>query len=1397
MKSRFFSVTIILCGMFFAGAVMAQTPLRVVPFRIAVDSSQKGEGVYRALDGNPDTIWHTEYHPENAKMPHWILCDFGEPVEVTGVKFLARPGAKSGTVKDYAVFLGDDLAPILTAGESLRNAEKSLTAEDALNLEQKEKPYVTGTLGEVPDGWVHHVNFPAKKMRYLKFMILSNHQYNAFVAMAKFSVKLADSEAAAFALDGWDPREDEPFPKMDAYVGPVRVTAVTSETYGQEAWRALDGDPETVWRTRWSHRHDAHREGPHEFTLDLGERVALTGFTLTPPRGGGNGTPEEWEIYVGNEDGRADQFALRGKFEAEDFGPDQKPKTVSFEKLISTRYLRFRIPKTRFSQPWACVAEFQLHGISPNVRFLAAEYDAPKNETLRQVAKNGRWEPCDNWRCLLDLTLRTLDYVRDAKPQPGIFQELENRVWQLEAKLGAAGNPDDFKDEIRALRREIILSHPALDFEKMLVTKRPPPRYAHMCDQNLGRHNGVGAGLVLLENWKSREHVRTREILKDKLPPGTVLNPCLHWDGTRVLFGFCDQTPENQDLRCFHIWEAATDGSWVRQITGTPRDPMAGWDGRKTALIEDFDPCYLPDGGIAFISTRNQTFGRCHGGRYTPAYLLFRCDADGGNIRQLSFGEANEWTPSVLANGRLIYTRWDYINRHDTVLQGLWQMQPDGTGTAHYYGTNSRTPCMSVAAIQVPGSRKVASIGMAHHDYSFGTLDMLDTMEGEDGMAPVTRVTPEISYPEAGDPVGGGRDGGYATPFPLNETLFFAANYEYKRNGGTRGWRPDPPESFVIYLVDTLGGREKIYEDPEMSSFSPMPLIRRETPPVLVSRIDGTQNVNEMENPTGIFYVQDVFQSRQPLERGEGKWLRINRIYGQPRPSRDKSSVVDNEIVKGTLGVVPVGPDGKVAFEAPAGVPLQFQLLDENEMAIFTMRSTVYLQPGEVAGCVGCHEQRETTLAAKAYSQPTGLRDIRKIQPSPSQDYPGGFSFTRSVQPVLDRHCISCHGLDGRKDGNMDLTGVRDEQFFNRAYQQLTEPWGLVIRANRNGETDVSVPKDYFAHAGRLMSYLNNEHVKHWQPEPEAMKRLANWQDLNAQFYGDYSENRPERWDFQTRHEEALRTAIREEIGGGEGEKLARQPLETLVNLGDWRQSRVLMAPLAESAGGWGQIGKWHSREDAGFRRVSDCVQAVMPHVGAFDVHGISSRHYDHDWIRQQIDAVHHPEVDRGWEKMPNTQPENRADDLRDLRAEDADTPWRILRVSSEETVQYDFPAKNAIDGNEDTFWVTAIRNTPQKETRHELAVDFGKTLEIGGVRYLPLPHFGNLKDCEIFVTDTPDAPGEPVLRGFFDSEHDWQAAVFPEVKRGRYLILRIHSSKNNTEFAAMRELRLLVPREK
>ena len=121
--------------------------------------------------------------------------------------------------------------------------------------------------------------------------------------------------------------------------------------------------------------------------------------------------------------------------------------------------------------------------------------------------------------------------------------------------------------------------------------------------------------------------------------------------------------------------------------------------------------------------------------------------------------------------------------------------------------------------------------------------------------------------------------------------------------------------------------------------------------------------------------------------------------------------------------------DGSAAFEVPADTGFQLQALDENGMAVMTMRSLMYVRPGEVIGCVGCHESQASASPPIAY----GLAGIAVStpQPLPGPRYEGGFSFMRSVQPVLDRHCIRCHGLDKKPAGDLNLLG-------DQAYASLT-----------------------------------------------------------------------------------------------------------------------------------------------------------------------------------------------------------------------------------------------------------------------------------------------------------------------------------------------------------------------
>ena len=807
----------------------------------------------------------------------------------------------------------------------------------------------------------------------------------------------------------------------------------------------------------------------------------------------------------------------------------------------------------------------------------------------------------------LDLARRTLAFVEKTGPRPEFVRELaalQQRRDAAEKPTPPSAKPPQAPEDtaklttdIRELRRRIIFSHPLLSFDKLLINKNPPTTYSHNCDQFLGRHSRVGDGPTILENWKT--HPKETVLLKGKLPPGAFTGLNLSADAKKILFAFADHSPSNPSLHRFFIYEAGIDGSGVRQLTGTEHDSLATWMNRATVLIEDNDPCYLPDGGIAFISTRSQNFGRCHGGRYTPSFLLFRANGDGSNIRQLSWGEANEVEPSVLNDGRIIYTRWEYVDRHEMEFHKLWTTRPDGTAPSNFYGNDTVSPLMITEALAIPGSHKIVATAMAHHSFNHGTIVMIDPDNGDNGPAPITRITPEIRYYEATDN-GKFTKGAFASPYPLSEDLFLAA---FSPENPTFQGHVPPPNSFSIYLVDTLGGREPIFSDSNVSCFSPIPLMPQAMSPALPSTLP-TGPVAA----TGTYLIQDVYLTRNDpqgmIKRGDIKFLRFNELINKPAArSARLSAPVPNALPKRILGTVPVNRDGSAAAIVPSGIPLQIQALDQNGMAILTERSFHYLQPGEVRSCAGCHEpSREAPPNPRSATkwQP------RALTPPSGPRYAGGLSFPRTVQPVLDRYCIACHGLDGKNDGKVTLLGTT-QAGFTQAYQALI-PFTKTIgsKGSSHGEEkNISRPKDYYAHGGKLGPLLLANHAK-VNLDKASFARIVDWLDVNAQCYGDYSMNRIENRGSNWAGEKALREYIRVRFGPA----LAGQPYAALVNVAQPDESRILKAPLATASGGWGQVkeGGWARMDDPDFQKAKQLVEASIAPMQAHDIAGTCGR---------------------------------------------------------------------------------------------------------------------------------------------------------------------------------------------
>ena len=345
----------------------------------------------------------------------------------------------------------------------------------------------------------------------------------------------------------------------------------------------------------------------------------------------------------------------------------------------------------------------------------------------------------------------------------------------------------------------------------------------------------------------------------------------------------------------------------------------------------------------------------------------------------------------------------------------------------------------------------------------------------------------------------------YAHPWPLSEEYFLV------------GWADAklPPHTFVtdarnpanamgIYLLDAFGNQELFYRDPDISSVTPFPLTPRPRPAVQaqVARRDGAQE--------GAFCLQDVTCGLGGGPHVAVRQLRIVAVPPKVQPNMNQPciGVSAEDPGKYVLGTVPVEADGSAYFRAPSGVPLLFQALDSNGVAVQTMRTLTYLMPGQTLGCVGCHEHRDQ--APSAGSSPlAATRPPSKLTPGPGGSWP--LRFDRLVQPMLDRLCVSCHrpGVGDIEAAKLDLTPTN-------AMQALLGFGGGDLK-KLAFERDRSLVGQGTAANSRLWKLLTQPGGhKEVTLDADARERLLTWMDTSAQRQGHFS-------DAQERELEKLR----------------------------------------------------------------------------------------------------------------------------------------------------------------------------------------------------------------------------------------------------------------------------------
>jgi hypothetical protein len=651
--------------------------------------------------------------------------------------------------------------------------------------------------------------------------------------------------------------------------------------------------------------------------------------------------------------------------------------------------------------------------------------------------------------------------------------------------------------------RDLAFGNPRIDFDEILFVRRQWPPWNHQCSHRVGEAQIPGANLCVLEGLSPDGRVRA--LLDDEHAKGGVGRPDLSYDAKRIVFPYAAPRPRptaygygRPGVRggaclMYDIYEVRVDGAGLRRLTNSPDS-------------EDTEPAYLPGGRIAFTSSRDDRFVQC--GDWALACGIYTMDADGADPRRVTEPKEGEFYPSMLDDGRIMYTRWDYVMKAYNVIQQLWAVNPDGRAASLVYGDHyafSKGPIAFFEARQIPGTSLVISTGAAHHNTGVGPVMIVDLRQNRGGPDGMRRVTSEVGYPEAGASNTRSAAGWYSSPYPLSPEHFLVA-YSFDSNNAAR-------HGYALYLQDVHGNKELVYRASGASCYSPIPLRARPRPRVIPDMAGGVDPATP-----GRLLVTDIYQGLAGIERGTVKYIRVLETHSKTVrtvPQRCDVGVSTGWDVRGVLGTVPVEEDGSAHFTVPPFRQIFFEALDEDYLEIRRMRNFTNVMPGEKQSCIGCHEPYGTA--------PMGAAAVTAARRAPSRITPppwgtGGFSFAKVVQPVLDKHCVRCHDGSKEKGKAYDLRGKemvraptrhdRDQgpqHMVSVSFLNLLERVSYVRVGNYQGEKVPLATGATGSRRSKLMQVLKKGHNKVALDIAE-WRSLAAWIDCNAPFYGGWDE---------------------------------------------------------------------------------------------------------------------------------------------------------------------------------------------------------------------------------------------------------------------------------------------------
>jgi len=751
---------------------------------------------------------------------------------------------------------------------------------------------------------------------------------------------------------------------------------------------------------------------------------------------------------------------------------------------------------------------------------------------------------------------RTEALLRELESAQGAGRQYDALKTQLgAAKTLRSSNEKAAYYDACAIRRKVTFSNTLLDFEKIVLTYASGFNGIIMA----AGFNGNREDQDKIELQDGQEHIGFYTLSDFKTPAprleplfkGRVIQNGAHqgkalsdiagwyqywfdldWDAKSIVFA------KHVGPKGLAVFRADLEGDGLVQLTESSKNIIG-------ANTHNYEPCFTPSGRIVFVSTLRGLVARC-GQEFCGT--LYSMKADGSDLYPISWHETSDFNPSIDINGQLVYTRWDYVDRDYNAAHHIWISNPDGSDPRAPHG-NYPLPHTTVDTVQwwsrkwddnrhlrpftevqiraIPNApSKYVAIAGSHHHGTPGAPIVIDISKEDDNkMSQVSVLDPSsrLVKDETSFILPNQR---YLTPWPLSDKFFLITSYyptihfpydkderkKVKEKAGLANLgKLDESQRWDFHsellVMDVFGNTELLFSARDRNWFhsyvGARPLSSRTKPAQVTARTWQGERYGAPDHYRATIGVTNVYNADNPFpENTKIKKLRI--VYILPRicwfrnEHKHEMGYSYTGQPRAILGTVPVEEDGSAYFEAPVDREIYFQALDENDMAVVSMRSGTYVHPGEQLQCAGCHENRWTSLPLT--TPPTAFkRTPSKITPAIEDACP--ISFARLVEPTLKNKCIPCHQSERKGPQSAEYDSLRQYAFFFHA-----GGGGDAREAMAGGFR--SIPGLFGARASKMGKALLKTHRD--RITQEEFDRMVLWLDGNSMRYSYYYE-----WDKQ------------------------------------------------------------------------------------------------------------------------------------------------------------------------------------------------------------------------------------------------------------------------------------------